>query len=226
MLTTIVVDNEYSSAAFEYRITAAIVHKATEDFKKTIYKMFNINAITGLTAQRMNTFLIEMSSTLRATFKEQISLEATLCEAYLNKINAADRSMSFDQSTRGVQYASFFVAPEQRYKEGEIKVDKGEVQKCISQLKEGPVKDVQEHIGHVERINFDISRGAVKDQNILVRDKAIESLRALLEIFNAFISSIEAVTSELLEADKTIARQMATGLIQPYKFQHASGFPK
>jgi len=226
MLRTIVVDEEYSYAAKYYGDAANMTHKATENFKKVINRMFDINAITGLTAQRMNDFLIEMTSVLRATFKEQILLTASLCNEYLKKIDAADKSMSFNQSTKGVQYASFIAAANKSYTEGEIKVDKGEMLKCVSQLKEGPIKDIQDNIGNVGRISFDGSMGAVKDQNILVRDKTVESLQALLEIFNAFIDCIEGATTALIESDKTTARQLATGLLELGYLPRSTGATK
>jgi hypothetical protein len=74
MQRTIVVDNEYLGAQQNYSKAASDVHKATEYFKKRAQQMIVARATTGKTAHSMSLYLREMSSVLKATFKEQISL--------------------------------------------------------------------------------------------------------------------------------------------------------
>ena len=173
MLKTVVVDEEYLCAVQDYKKAADKVHEATENFKRRVLQMISCKAIAGKTATNMSLILSEMSSVLRATFKEQISFEATLCDEYVKKMNEADKSMSFNPSTKGVQSMYFFEAAEVPYNEGLIIYNKDVVQECISQLKEGPIKDIQDYYGRVTRISFNVSEGAVKDQNMLVEVRTL-----------------------------------------------------
>jgi len=214
-----VVDSEYLNAAESYKDAARKAHEATEYFKRTVVKLFFCRAITGKTAQNMILFNSEMSAALKATFKEQISLEASLCNEYLNRIDKADKSKSFSPSTKGVQSMSFYKAVETPYPEGVIRLDKAAVQQCVEQLKDGPVKDIESNIGLIERISFTESMGAVKDQNEIVRDKTVESLKALLGIFNVFIKTIESVAAAMQDTDLSIANAIKNTPFTP-------GFPK
>ena len=208
MNKTIVIDEEYSSAAHDYAKIAGKIHDATEHFKKTVNNMIFKKAISGLAAHNMQLYLSEMSTTLKATFKEQVSLEATLCNEYLKKINEADKSMSFNQSTKGVQNMSFWEAPAILYPEGVIMLNKAAIQECIEQLKAGPVKDVQDYLGQVKHISFDESAGAVKEQNIVVRDKTAESLQALFKILSTFITALESIMATMQNTDESIAQKI------------------
>jgi hypothetical protein len=205
----IVVDTDYNGAEYQYNKAARKVHEAAESIKRNISNLLYSKAIAGKTAQNMSLFLREMTSVLRATFKEQILLETTLCREYLQKINEIDKSMSFNPSTKGIQEQFYWEAPETPQKDGIIIVDKASVEQCISQLKEGPVKEIEFYIGQVERINFDGSAGAVKDQNVIVREKTVASLKALQGIFNAFISTIENVVATMQDTDDFIAKGIA-----------------
>ena len=211
MERTVVVDEEYQIVARSYEKMALKVNEATEYFKKNVMKILNSKAIVGKTAENMGLYLCEMTSVLRATFKEQISFEATLCKEYIQKMNTADKSKSFDQSTKEIKEMSFWEAPEKQYPEGMLIVDKTAVLAFIAQLKEGPVKDIEAHISSAGLICFDDSMGAVKDQNIAVRDKTLVSLKALLEIFNTFIDCIEGTVATMTEFDSFMAGNIGLG---------------
>jgi hypothetical protein len=205
------VDEEYLSAANDYKKTASKIHEATEFFKKRVIKMIETKAIAGKTATNMGLLLSEMSSALRSTFKEQISFEALLCDEYVRKINEADKSMSFNSSTKSVQSMPFSEAAGVPYKEGLIILNKDAIEECISQLKEGPIKDIQDYLEFVKRISFNESEGDVKDQNMLVRDKALTSIKALFELFQAFITTFENATAAMQDTDELITQSMVSG---------------
>jgi type VII secretion effector (TIGR04197 family) len=209
MQRTIVVDSEYYDALDCYKETAAGIHASTELFKKSISKMIDNNSIAGQTAKNMISFLISMSTVLKATFKEQISLEATLCKEYLQKISEADTKLCFSPSDKNIQEMRYSEVAEASQKEGLIILNKGAVEQCISQLKEGPVKEIQDNLERVKRISFDKSEGAVKKQNVEVNTQTIASLNALLDIFNAFITAIESVAAAMTAVDTSIAKTVS-----------------
>ena len=215
MIRTIVVDSEYLSAADSYNDAARRVHEATEFFKRNVMKLITIKAIQGKTAQNMSLFMREMTSVLRATFKEQVSYAASLCSEYVQKIDKADRSMSFNTSTKGVQSMSFVKPVETPYTEGLITLNKTVIMQYVEQLKDGPVNDIESYIGCIERISFAESMGAVKDQNENVQGKTIESLRALMEIFNTFITTIESIVSAMQDTDASIANSISNNPFPP-----------
>jgi hypothetical protein len=184
------------------------VHGAVEFFKKRLMDLILKKAIKGHTANNMITFMGMMTNTLRATFKEQISFESALCREYLEKIDKADKSKSFNPSTRGVKEASFktYEAPPS---DGIIMLENAAVQECMAELRSGPLLDIMNYIACVEHIALNESMGAVKDQNMVVRDSAVIFLRDLLEIFTAFMTSAENAMAALQEADASIARTLA-----------------
>jgi hypothetical protein len=110
---------------------------------------------------------------------------------------------------------SFLKAVETPYAEGLIIVNKVAIEQCVKQLKEEPVKDIAAYVERIERITFAESMGKVKDQNIIVQDKAVESLRALLAIFNAFITTIESVTAAMQDTDASIANSLLRSPLTP-----------
>jgi hypothetical protein len=211
MQKTIIVDREYYDAAEFYKDAATSVHEATELFKKSIVKMIDNNSIVGHAAINMISFLTSMSTVLRAIFKEQITWEAVLCKEYVQKITEADTKMCFNPSGKDVQEMRPSDVAEVSQKEGQIIINKGAVDKCISQLKEGPIQRIQDNINLVRLIHLSKCEGIVKQQNMEVRAKTIESLNALLVFLNEFITAIESVTGAVIDADESIANAICAG---------------
>jgi chorismate mutase len=225
MRRTIVLDGEYLTAAESYSDAARKVYEATEFFKKSVAKLFSSKAIVGRTAHNMSLFLAGMTAVLRATLKEQVALASLLCGEYVKKIDEADKSKSFNQSTKGVQYLSFFKAAETPYNEDLVILDNAAVKQCVGQLKEGPLKDIEAYLMLAERITFTESIGAVKEKNETVRDKTVESLRALLSIFNAFITTIESVSLTMQETDAALGKSLGNAPFAQASPSTAPGAP-
>jgi chorismate mutase len=222
MRRTIVLDEEYLSAEASYSDAARKVYEATEFFKKSVAKLLNSRAIVGRTAHNMSLFLAGMTAVLRATFKEQVALASVLCGEYVKKIDEADKSKSFNQSTKGVQYVSFFRAAETPYNEDLVILDNAAVKQCVGQLKEGPLKDIEAYMMLAERITFTASIGAVKEKNETVRDKTVESLKSLLSIFSALITTIESVSLAMQETDAALGKSLGN---TPFAQPTAPGLP-
>jgi len=193
--------DEYSTAEVIYKKIANDTHTATESFKKCILKMVDNNYIDGVAAQNMISFLSAMSDVLRATFKEQISLEATLCNDYVKCIIYADKNGKSNTAIKGVRDATFTKAHRAVGAKGQIKLNKGDVDQSLSNLKAGPIADISNCISSAKNIYFNHSSGPVKEQNMSVKDNTIVSLEALLDIFNVFIDCIEGITTVMENAD-------------------------
>jgi len=211
MLRTIVVDSEYLVAAENYKEAGNRVHDAVEHFKRCVRLLVEKKAIAGKTATNMISFLAQMTTILRATFKEQTLYEAALCGEYLKQIDNIDRSKSYSKSTKGVQNMSFSSVSVLPYPTDMLIIDIPSINDCISQLKSGPIQDIRTYISRIKNISFSESAGPVKEQNIAVRDKAVSALMSLQTIFSVYIAAIEKAVNALHSADSFTAFSVLSG---------------
>jgi hypothetical protein len=206
MSDIIFVSDEYSTAEVIFKKIATDTYTATESFKKCIQKMVDNNDIKGVATQNMIAFLSTMSNVLRATFKEQIFLEATLCNDYVKCIIDADKYRKSNTAIKGVKDVSFAKIHEAADTKKQIILNKGEVSQSISNIKAGPIADISSCISSAKDICFKQSSSLVKEQIMSVIDNTIVSLEALLDIFNVFIDCIEGIMTVLENTDAGLVK--------------------
>jgi len=202
----IVVDSEYQDAAHEYDNAAFKVPDASRYFTSTVLSIVNDQALAGQAARNVASFIGEMNRALGSSFGELTSLAAKLCTEYVEAIDEADKELY-----GGGIPQSYIDAPNTPYPavlpfvNSSIQLNRAVMEKHISTLKSGPVKDIEDYLTRIGAVDFGESKGATKDQSVIFKDSVLESLAALKEIFDAFIRYLENVCKTLADADASLS---------------------
>jgi len=213
MVETVVMDSEYNDASQSYNKIASKAEKATKHFIKTVAGLINNRTIAGQTAKNIANFMGEMNSALGSTFNAQVSHTAKLNKEYLAAIDEADKEM-YGGSRTGNAAPSYIDSIDQPYADttSMIKLNKPAMMKCIETLRTGPMNDIKDCTERMSMVKFSVSKGAVKNQSVIVRSNILESLNALTDIFSAVIVCLEGVASAMEEADAKISRSFTGGV--------------
>jgi len=205
----IVVDSEYQDASHNYKKAAFKVEDASKYFTKTVLSIVRNRVLMGEAAMNVAAFIGEMNTALGSTFEGLTNSVAKLCTDYVSAIDEADRELYSGSKPPSRIYSPDIPYPSVLPITGAlVGLDKAALESHISKLKSGPVKDIADNITRIGAIDFGGSKGLTKDQSVIFKDNALESLTALQEIFDAMISYLEGVAETLADTDQQVMRSV------------------